>query len=307
MENISVKTANKFMLMILMWLTFVSVLLPLVVGNMGITLGPSIIISQILVFLIPFIVYIITKKEEILPLINKVLMLKSLSGKNVAFVLGMMVLIHPTILVISFLSTLFTPNIIGDVVIDITAYGFLIGFLIIAITPSIFEEIIFRGVIFYEYKNVSIHKAAFMNGIFFGIIHMNLHQAISAFVLGFFFIYIIYYTKSFFSVFLAHVYFNGVQFAILYFASSNPELLYAAAAAAEEEVEVMPLLILAGLTLPLFIMLFTKFTRYNSINIENENENENENIEDKPRERIFTIHSIVTIVIFIVFNILIMI
>lgn len=301
MENISAKIGNRFILAILLWFIVSVLVLTPILRYVNITTGPVIVIGQLVMFLIPFIVYLIVKKENFIILLKNVTNLKSLSFKNIAFVLGMMLLLHPTILLISFVSSLFTPNTIAEVALDITTYGFVTGFLIIAITPSILEELIFRGVLFHEYRNVNLHKAALMNGLFFGIIHMNLHQAISAFVLGTFFVYLIYYTKSFFSVFLAHVYFNGVQFALLYFTASNEELFYEAmAAAAEEDISVTPIIILALLTLPLFFVLFRKFKKYNEKN----KETKKEEYKEKSEEKVFTISAIISVAIFIIINIL---
>ena len=159
-------------------------------------------ISQVVFFLIPFLFYLFVTRQNI----KNVLAWKGLSIKNALLVFAVSVAIIPMLYIISFISSFVFVPVIDDFAYDIALASLWMGILFIGIFPSIFEEIWFRGVLFKEYRagGISIHKVAIITGVFFGLIHMNFHQAIYAAAIGILYAYILYYTRSILAPMLAH-------------------------------------------------------------------------------------------------------
>jgi len=271
-ENVNAKNGNYFMLFMLFWAIFLQLSLGVAFMLFEFRLSLVIILGQLATFFLPFILYMLVKKQPI----KEVLSFRKISFLNIVFIIAMLIFLHPAILVVSSIISLFLPNIMTETILEITAYPFLIGFFLIAIVPSIFEEIAFRGVIFHEYKNTSIHKSALMNGLFFGIIHLNFHQFVYTFILGVLITYLVYYTRSIWSAFIAHLYFNGIAITFAYLLLFLENFLeqnetYFVPIGFEEEMSlasIFPLAVLAAIFFPIFILIFRKFKSYNNNNIQ---------------------------------------
>lgn len=76
--------------------------------------------------------------------------------------------------------------------------------LLSAVTPAIFEELLMRGIIFDGYRDKKIHIAAIMNGLIFGMMHLNTFQFVHTFISGITMTYLVYITGSIFSSMLMH-------------------------------------------------------------------------------------------------------
>jgi membrane protease YdiL (CAAX protease family) len=89
------------------------------------------------------------------------------------------------------------------------ANGSTISVLAITILAPIFEEILFRGIIFNELKkSMPVIPAIIIQGVFFGIYHLNLLQGIYAAILGCILGLIYQMTKSLWSNVIVHMTFN---------------------------------------------------------------------------------------------------
>ena len=169
------------------------------------------IAQQLLLLLTPLLLWVYARRESF----NNFLKFEQLDFASVAMIVGISLLIQPAMTFVSGLAGLFFPNIISDIVIGIMDYPFWIVLLAIAITPSIVEELVFRGYIQAQYEKFGIKKAAIISGLFFGIIHMNMQQFFYAFIAGIIFAYIVYYTKSIIAGILAHFVINASQVLLL--------------------------------------------------------------------------------------------
>ena len=85
-----------------------------------------------------------------------------------------------------------------------------------ALTPAICEELVMRGVVLSEYKYKTTFKAAIMNGLIFGLMHLSGQQFLYAAILGFLFAYIVRVTGSLFSTMIVHFVFNGFNMTLSY-------------------------------------------------------------------------------------------
>lgn len=194
-----------------------SIFVALIIDLLQLSSQYSIVISEILFLVIPTAVYFLVTK---LP-VKKTLRLNALSfpAIMISFIIG--ILIFPMSLFLANLSQLFFHNYLQDAFVSMQSMP-LLGFIgTIAVTPAICEELTMRGVLFSGYSKIDIKKAALMNGLFFGIIHLNLQQFFYAFVIGVIFTYMVHATKSLYSSMIAHFACNGISALISYFAMKS--------------------------------------------------------------------------------------
>ncbi|MCL1936175.1 MAG: CPBP family intramembrane metalloprotease [Defluviitaleaceae bacterium] len=186
--------------------------------NIRLSFFAQVILSQIFSFFLPFLIYLLITGKKI----NDIIPLKTLSIKNTMFIFAIVFSAIPLANLISFISSLFFTNQIENILLPaITNYPLGLLLLSIAVTPSILEEIIFRGVFYKELEKLPIKTAAILNGLFFGIIHMNFQQFFYTFILGILLTYIFYYTKSILAPMLAHFIFNGFSVVYTYWVLNN--------------------------------------------------------------------------------------
>jgi uncharacterized protein len=88
----------------------------------------------------------------------------------------------------------------GNIVITLIAVG---------IIGPIFEEILFRGLIFGELRKITkVRLAIFIQALLFGIYHMNVVQGTYAFLIGLLLGYIYYRSNSIFASMIIHITIN---------------------------------------------------------------------------------------------------
>ena len=225
------KNSNTFMLILIV----ASVVIPTILGigleiftllnpqvNMHFPTWAVILFGQLIIFGLPSIAYLSLHKDKI----REILPLRRLGAKNIIMIIAMSVAIQPLFMLVNLLSQFFFPNVIGEAIQDIGQEGGIaLTLAIVAVVPSVFEEVAFRGIGFAGYKNVKIRTAAIINGLVFGIIHMNMNQFFYAFLLGAVFCYFMYYTKSLWAPILSHFIINSTQSLIAYGAGAlvDPE------------------------------------------------------------------------------------
>ena len=118
---------------------------------------------------------------------------------------------------INVVSQLFTPNIVGNHMAElIVKYPFPVAFLVIAVTPAVCEEWIYRGILYHGYRKIKIGIAIVLTAFLFGIMHMNLNQFSYAFVLGLIFALVNEVTGSVLPSVVLHLYINGRSVVVLY-------------------------------------------------------------------------------------------
>lgn len=111
---------------------------------------------------------------------------------------------------INVLSQLVTPNVVSNHMIPlIMEYPFPVAFFVIAITPAVCEELIYRGVLYRNYRKSGVVVGVLLSGFLFGIMHMNLNQFSYAFVLGILLALANEITGSVLPSVFLHLYING--------------------------------------------------------------------------------------------------
>lgn len=97
--------------------------------------------------------------------------------------------------------------------------------LVIAVTPAICEEVLFRGVIQTSFElQVKPYLAAFLTALFFGLYHFNPYGLIPLVALGFYLSYSVIKTDSIFTGMILH-FLNNFASIILFFIFGNEEFL----------------------------------------------------------------------------------
>jgi len=223
--------------------------------------------SQVLTFGIPCSIYLLIKRKHI----KEILPLRPLGWLNVLMIIGLSLMIQPLFMLINAVSQLIFPNVILDAMMGVNLEGGLwLTLLIVAVVPSIFEEVAFRGIGFVGYKSVKISTAAIINGLVFGIIHMNMNQFLYAFMLGAVFCYFMYYTKSLWAPILAHFIVNGTQSFMLFILTLiDPDAMDATAEINmylgdfETVLAFISLGVIALFATGIFIAIYIPFKRYN--------------------------------------------
>ena len=93
--------------------------------------------------------------------------------------------------------------------------GFL-TFLTLAVAAPVFEELIFRGVILDGLlKRYSVATSIMMSSFFFGIVHLNPWQLVSAFIMGCFIGWVYYRSRNIWLCIFIHFVNNGFAFLVM--------------------------------------------------------------------------------------------
>ena len=93
-----------------------------------------------------------------------------------------------------------------------------LSILTVAFLPAVFEELLFRGVIFTSFnKKYGVYLAIVISALLFGIYHMNWVQGINAFILGLALAYIYFKSNSLFVPIVFHFINNLISVLIDYY------------------------------------------------------------------------------------------
>ena len=265
------RNSNNFMLALMINAVAMQLIVGLVIAVVvqtnpdfgGIPFWAIIVVSQVLIFGIPCAIYLVIHRKNI----RELLPLRPLGLANFIMIVAMSLMIQPLFMLINALSQLLFPNVIADILVGLTAEGgFLFALAIVAVLPSVFEEVAFRGIAFAGYKNIKIGRAALINGLLFGMIHLNMNQFLYTFFLGVVFCFFMHYTKSLWAPILAHFVVNGVQVSAL-FALSNADPAFTEAAAGAGDIPTITVMAAMGavaiVTTGVFIAIYIPFKHHN--------------------------------------------
>ena len=234
MTRPSYSTANLFMLFLLSYNVLLAVTISYLYWgmwhdtSMGELIGSPwfLVVNQAMGLLLPMFIFRILSGErrQIFLRFNSGFVysrLKSLGFINILLVIVLSLLLQPFMMLFSAMASLFLPNPVTGLISELAVLPLPVALIIVALTPAICEELVFRGFIQSKYESQPIVIAAVVNGLFFGMIHMNLHQFTYAFAMGIVFAYMVYYTRSVFAGILAHFVVNATQYTLGYFAAGQ--------------------------------------------------------------------------------------
>lgn len=171
-----------------------------------------IVVSQVIIAL-PSVVYLLKNR---LPYAETV-RFKKMKFFDMVLCVLFGILIQPAITLINAISMVFSTNMTGVAMFEITEQiAFPAGLLLLAVLPAVLEESVYRGVFYNEYSKLHPLKAALLSGLLFGIMHGNINQFCYAAVMGFVFALLIEATGSILSTMLVHFWTNAGSVVMLY-------------------------------------------------------------------------------------------
>ncbi|MCR5303035.1 MAG: CPBP family intramembrane metalloprotease [Lachnospiraceae bacterium] len=134
-----------------------------------------------------------------------------------------LLLLMPATSLINMISMMFTENTIESMEEEITAMPvWLTVFLIGVLGPAV-EEFVFRGVILQSYLRDRPGRfgPVFLSSLLFGLVHMNLNQALYAFFVGIALGMLCMITGSLIYPMVCHMLFNSIEAVMLYVVESD--------------------------------------------------------------------------------------
>ena len=240
-----------------------------------------IILNQLFSVFVPSIIFIFIlfpgRGEKL-----KRLRIAPISFKNLMRIFWMSIFIQPLMSVLALIAQLMFAGSMSDVAFAVSEeMPFLGALAAIALTPAIFEELALRGVILGAYeKELGERRIILINGLFFGLIHLNGQQLFYAVALGVFFSFIVLRTGSIFAGMIAHFTINASQTTFLFLVSRLAALYDNAGQEAYEAVDALPPETSAPIIMGLFIAmtivfvsgkvffkLLSRFSKHNPIEV----------------------------------------
>lgn len=98
-------------------------------------------------------------------------------------------------------------------------------FVVLALTPAICEELLFRGYLQRQVeRRLGVVASILMVGVLFGLYHLRLSQLVPLSLLGIYLGYVVWATGSLWSGFLVHLLNNGLAVLIAGWARESPEV-----------------------------------------------------------------------------------
>ncbi|HCC07580.1 MAG TPA: hypothetical protein DEP72_05415 [Clostridiales bacterium] len=171
------------------------------------------IITKILIVVLPCLAYIYMYKRDIN--IRECLKPNKISIKQIVILVLMGFFIQPFAMLISSITSLFFENKVIEYMNAFVGIPFWLILISMAIMPAIMEEVMMRGIVLYESRDLGIKTAAILNGFLFGLLHRNFSQFFYAVVLGMLFVYIVRITNSLYSTIIIHFIINGTQVVLM--------------------------------------------------------------------------------------------
>ncbi|MGL5085056.1 MAG: lysostaphin resistance A-like protein [Clostridium sp.] len=212
--------ANLYFLIILLLEIFLPYILQPIYSLIGIgDIRILLVLNHVIIFLIPAIIYVVINKVSI----KETFKLNKLYLKDMLVIVLLGFICQPIMTFFSLVTSFFFKNEIGAFMTEIVSTPYIILLMLVAVLPSITEEVTIRGVILSGYDNKNKYKAALMTGLFFGMLHLDPQQFLYATVLGFILALVVRATKSIFAAVIIHFLINGTSITMQKIFSLIPE------------------------------------------------------------------------------------
>lgn len=203
-----IQKANSYFLLILIYEILGAIILGQVFRVLKITdIRAILLINHIVIFIIPGVIYLIINKRPT----REILRLNKLNRKSLVIVILIGFLVQPVMSFLSLISTFFFNNDVAQMVNEISSTNYLSLLLLIAVLPSISEELTIRGIILSGYDKKNKYIASIITGLFFGMLHLNPQQFLYTFTLGFILALVVRITNSIFASVIMHFIINGTS------------------------------------------------------------------------------------------------
>jgi len=214
--------------------------------------------------LLPVILFMLIQRRNF----KKTLRLNSMNLQSLFIVLGISLLMQPFLLFISAAASQLLGNQLEALLEEGPKYSFMMTMFVMAVTPAICEEALMRGVILDGYEEVSIKKAAIMNGLLFGMFHLNFHQFAYTFFMGIVLAYVVYITNSIWSAIIIHFINNSTSVFMMSLSKSTASTAAAANSGQTDTMAFWIFFMVVGLGFAaLVILLIKRLIRVNNVDL----------------------------------------
>ncbi len=257
------KKINRLMVGIFLFHIVTVAILTVMAGKITIGVILNLTLGQMLL-LAPAVVYLLCWKMSTKKItLRERLMYNKIRPSTLVYILFFVWLTMPLTTVINSTSMFFTDNTIlgmSDMILDVP---FPLMLFIMAVLPATIEELVFRGISYGGYRKAGTKfMAVMLSALMFGIMHMNLNQALYAFVIGIFLALLVEATGSLFASMLFHFIYNAQSCCAMFFVEAMDPGYYEKAAemvlgADQLYATISVYLVIAAVTTPLaFCMLY---------------------------------------------------
>ncbi|PAB60553.1 CPBP family intramembrane glutamic endopeptidase [Anaeromicrobium sediminis] len=155
---------------------------------------------------IPCAIYLYKNKERRRAILSK---FKLIDMKTYLILFLIWISVLPTKLSVIFIFEKFCGSEMIEELMDFPIENMYVLIISTVVFPALFEELVMRGIVLDGYRDKSIHVAAFMNGLLFGMFHMNFFQFTHTFIAGIVMTYVVRITGSILSSMFIHFTNNG--------------------------------------------------------------------------------------------------
>ncbi len=202
-----IQRVNRYFLVIILISIFAPMALSNLFAKLNLSMPVNLILTHFLFFIIPAILYILITKQSF----KEVLRLNKIGIKEVIIAIAIAFLAQPVMSFFAYIASFFFTNDVSVMLETLNSAPLWLMVLMIGVTPAISEEITVRGIILSGFNFKNKHVAAVMSGLMFGILHMNPHQFMYAFVMGVIFAYMVRAANSIYVSMIAHFTINTTQ------------------------------------------------------------------------------------------------
>ena len=176
------------------------------------TMAANCIVSE-LIILVPGLVFLAASRGNW----NENLGFAKVRISSLLLVVLFTFLSMPLVTVLNAFSMLFAENAVVSMESGILEVGFPGMLFLIGIYGPFCEEFVFRGMIFRGYKKSgSTFWAILLSSLLFGLMHMNINQAIYAFAIGILLALLVEATGSLWGSVFCHMVFNSSQVVLMF-------------------------------------------------------------------------------------------
>ncbi len=248
----SIKKANwLFLTVILMHFAIVAILL-FAGGRITLTITMNFLLSELTIIL-PAILFLLLARTKW----NDALGFHKLKISSVFMIILFTFLIMPLITVLNALSMFIVDNAVASMQSDIVEISFPVMLFLIGIYGPFCEEFVFRGVIYNSFRKTgSVFWAIILSSLLFGLMHLNINQALYACVIGVLLALLVEATGSLWSSVVCHMVFNSQQVCVMFFYQWLQGTAYGEIMA-QTETELTPQALLMALSVYLIIAAVT--------------------------------------------------
>ena len=299
---------NIYFLIILLLEIFAPIVLLPIYKFVGVTdIRIVLLINHIVLFLLPALIYLLINKLSI----KQTLRLNRLYLKDTLLIILLGFIVQPVMMFFSLISSFFFNNEVGAFVSQITSTPYILLLGLIALLPSITEEVTIRGIVLSGYENQNKYIAALITGLFFGILHLDPQQFLYATALGFLFAIVVRITNSIYASMIMHFIINGTSVTMAKISSIIMEMFPNINEGAEITLKnisasekIMLVVSYGFLAIVFSIFVFLIVYYLDKINKKRNIEYRNDEYEKNTKEKIINLPFVLIIVIYIVYMII---